>query len=115
MTSNTSRPVGRGRVTVPTDQIGDRQNRAANAWLPLQRVAHGAVQPPQAHFCGGSADLTRTANPVRMPDHRFDVNTAKMPQPQSEVAPARKPRAVPVEPPGPTLPLAYLRNARDWK
>jgi hypothetical protein len=119
MRSNTSRPVRGARVVISTDQIGDRQNRAANAWLPLAAVSRGAVQPPNethAHFCGGSADLTRQPNPVQMPSHRFDVNVAKMPQPQSAVAPAKLPRAVPVEPPRPAgLPLAYLRNAKDWK
>jgi hypothetical protein len=84
--------------------------------LPLQHVAHGAVQPPNQthdHFCGGSADLTRTASPVNLPSHRFDVDQAKMPQPQSAIAPARQPRAVPVElPRSAGLPLAYLRNAK---
>jgi hypothetical protein len=36
---------------------------------------------------GGSGPLTRSASPVRTPDHRFNVDNAKMPQPPSATEP----------------------------
>jgi hypothetical protein len=38
---------------------------------------------------GGSADLTRQPSTVRTPDHRFNVENAKMPQPPAATMPGR--------------------------
>jgi hypothetical protein len=56
---------------------------------------------------GGSGALPRLASPVRLPDHRFNVENAQMPQPQSAIEPGRG--DVPIYPvnakglPNPTL------------
>jgi hypothetical protein len=93
-------------------------NRVNNAWLPLTPIARDVVKPPNeggGHFCGSSADLTRQPSPVNVPSHHFDVDRAKMAQPQSAIEPGKG--AVPIRPgrAAAGLPLAYLRNAKDWK
>lgn len=75
-------------------------NRKANGFLPLTggpSAVHPANEPgARGDRRGGSADLRPLASPVRVPDHRFNVDDAKMPQPPSAVEPGRG--AVPVIP-----------------
>jgi hypothetical protein len=87
-------------VVKPANEPGPAGARANNGFLPL------AGGPPAAHPSnesgahgdrrGGSANLTPLASPVRTPDHRFNVESAKMPQPPAAVEPGKG--AVPVIP-----------------
>lgn len=99
-------------VVKPANKPGRAGARANNSFLPL------AGDPPDAHPSnetgargdrrGGSADLTPLASPVRTPDHRFNVENAKMPQPPSAFEPGKG--AVPVNPfvpGGPGINRAY--------
>jgi hypothetical protein len=86
-------------VVRPPNQPGAVGNGANNSYLPLDRKAGGANPSrygPGADRRGGSADLSGQASPVTPPDHRFDVNMAKMPQPPSAIEPGKG--AVPVTP-----------------
>jgi hypothetical protein len=91
--------VERDVVKAPNEP-GRAGARAANSFLPL------AGGPPAAHPSnearkggdrrGGSANLAELASPVKTPDHRFNIEDAKMPQPPSAFEPGKG--AVPVNP-----------------
>jgi hypothetical protein len=51
--------------------------------------ARGGAEP------GGCGSLTKSASPVSTPDHRFNVDQAKMPQPSAATMPGQG--AVPVD------------------
>jgi hypothetical protein len=89
--------VRRG-VIKPPNEAGPGGNRAANGYLPLG----GSASPGIPSNLGGgdhrngSAPLGGVASPVHIPDHRFNVDTAKMPQPASAIEPGKG--AIPVNP-----------------
>ncbi len=97
--ANSPKPGGAHRgVVKPPNEPGPGGSRASHSYLPLA----GAAGPdPFPHHRGGdgrkgSAPLGGTDSPVHPPDHRFDVHTAKMPQPASVVEPGKG--AIPVNP-----------------
>ncbi len=79
--------VERGVIKAPNTSLnGLAQTRSTtpDAGRPT------APQPnvlPRGVPVGGSGPLTRSASPVSRPDHRFNVENAKMPQPPSAVEP----------------------------
>jgi hypothetical protein len=87
-------------VVKPANEPGRRGARAENSFLPL------VGGPPAVHpsnesgakgdRLGGSANLAERASPVKLPDHRFRLDDAQMPQPGAAVEPGRG--AVPVNP-----------------
>ena len=85
-------------VVKPPNEAGPGGNRACNSYLPLG----GAAGPGLACDHGGGdrrrgcVPLGGMASPVHAPGHRFDVDTAKMPQPPSAIEPGKG--AVPVNP-----------------
>ncbi len=88
---------GRRSVVAPPNEAGACGNRANNSYLPLAG-AEGPVAP--LHHGGarrnGSAPQGGMASPVCRPDHRFEVDRAKMPQPPSAIEPGKG--AIPVNP-----------------
>jgi hypothetical protein len=88
----------RRAVVTPPNQAGPGGNRATNGYLPLG----GSAGPLNASSLGGgdrhkgSVPLGGTASPILPPDHRFDVDMAKMPQPPSALEPGKG--AIPVNP-----------------
>jgi hypothetical protein len=88
-------------VVKPANETGRAGARAKNGFLPLSGeppATHPSNEPgARGDRRGGSADLTPLASPVRVPDHRFNVENAKMPQPSSAIEPGKG--AVPVNPP----------------
>ena len=87
----------RGLVN-PPNQAGPGGNRAGHSYLPLGGSEQPGIRP---HHDGGDrrhgcVPLGGMGSPVNPPDHRFDVGTAKMPQPASAVEPGRG--AIPVNP-----------------
>jgi hypothetical protein len=97
--AHSPRSGGSRRCAVtPPNQAGPGGNRAGHSYLPLDGSAHPGIPP---HHDGGDrrhgcVPLGGMASPVHRPDHRFDVGTAKMPQPPSAVEPGRG--AIPVNP-----------------
>lgn len=89
--------VRRG-VVEPPNASGPAGSRAHNGYLPLV----GSASPVTAGIPGsgnrpnGSAPLGGMASPVHPPDHRFHVDTAKMPQPPSAIELGKG--AIPVNP-----------------
>ena len=89
--------VRRG-VVAPPNESGPGGNRAQNGYLPLG----GSASPVTSAVQGGedrrngSAPPSGMASPVHPPDHRFNVDTAKMPQPPSAIEPGKG--AIPVNP-----------------
>ncbi len=90
--------VERDVVRAPNQQHrGDRRN---NGFMPLAESA-SPVHPSNetrkgGDRRGGTASLTEQASPVKTPDHRFNVEDAKMPQPPSAFEPGKG--AIPVNP-----------------
>jgi len=84
-------------IVCPPNEAGPGGNRATNSYLPL---AGGPGPLPPENRCGGprggSYPLDPIASPVHVPDCRFDVERAKMPQPPSAIAPGKG--AIPVDP-----------------
>jgi hypothetical protein len=75
-------------------------NGNVNSCGPMGRSASD-VRPPNAHLHDGNAangfmSLGKGASPVHVPDHRFNVANAKMPQPPSVLQPG--PGAIPTNP-----------------
>jgi hypothetical protein len=97
--ANGPKPGGACRGAVrPPNEAGPGGNRANHSYLPL---AGTAGPDPFSHHSGGdcrkgSAPLGGLVCPVHPPDHRFDVGTAKMPQPPSAIEPGKG--AIPVNP-----------------
>ncbi len=87
-------------VIKPPNQQGPAGSRAANGYMPLSRdpsPTHPSNEPGAAgDRRGGSANLMGPPSPVKTPDHRFNVEDAKMPQPPAAVEPGKG--AVPVIP-----------------
>ena len=85
-------------VVKPSNEAGAGGNRANSSYLPLG----GSAGPLNASSLGGgdrhkgSVPLGGTASPILPPDHRFDVDMAKMPQPPSALEPGKG--AIPVNP-----------------
>jgi len=94
-----SRKPGDARwgVVKPPNEAGPGGNRAHNGYLPLGGTA--GPLPPAGLVGGnrlnGSSPLGEIASPVHLPSQRFDVETAKMPQPPSAIEPGKG--AIPVE------------------
>jgi hypothetical protein len=88
---------GRRSAVKPPNEAGPGGNRANNSFLPL---AGSASPHPPGGLGGdrrnGSFPLGEIASPVHLPENRFDVETAKMPQPPSAIEPGRG--AIPVNP-----------------
>lgn len=85
-------------VVKPSNEAGPGGNRANNGYLPLGGSA-GPLAP--AGLVGGdrrngSYAVGEVASPVHLPAQRFDVESAKMPQPPSAIEPGRG--AIPVNP-----------------
>jgi hypothetical protein len=85
-------------VVQPSNVAGLGGSRATNGYLPL--VGSASPLPPGGLGCGdrrnGSFPIGRIASPVHPPESRFDVETAKMPQPPSAIEPGKG--AIPVNP-----------------
>jgi hypothetical protein len=84
-------------VVTPPNVMGAGGSRANNGYLPLAGAKGPAL--PLNHGGGrrnGSAPLGGMASPVHLPDNRFDVGKAKMPQPPSAIEPGKG--AIPVNP-----------------
>jgi hypothetical protein len=85
-------------VITPPNETGPGGNRANNGFLPLG----GSPGPiPPAGLGGGdrrngSFPLGGMASPVHPPANRFNVETAKMPQPPSAIEPGKG--EIPVSP-----------------
>jgi hypothetical protein len=96
--ANGPKPGGARRgVVQPPNEARPGGNRANNGYLPLASAAGPDLSPHRGgDRCKGSAPLGRTASPVHPPDHRFDVDKAKMPQPPSAIEPGKG--AIPVNP-----------------
>ena len=93
------KPGGASRgVIKPPNEARPGGSRANSSYLPLV----GAAAPRLAcdHDGGdrrqGCVPLAGVASPVHPPDHRFDVETSKMPQPPSAIEPGKG--AIPVNP-----------------
>jgi len=76
------------------------RDRRANGYMPLTESA-SPVKPsnepgPGGDRRGGSANLAGQASPIKTPDHRFNLEDAKMPQPPSAFEPGKG--SVPVQP-----------------
>lgn len=86
-------------IVRPPNEAGRCGNRAANSYLPLAG-GPGLLRPENRRvgLKGGSYPLGPIASPVHVPDCRFDVEEAKMPQPPSAIAPGKG--AIPVDPEG---------------
>jgi len=89
-------------VKAPNEEM--RGDRRANGFMPLTESA-SPVRPPNEEVGGtgahrdrrgGSADLAGGASPITLPDHKFKLEDAKMPQPPSAFEPGKA--AVPVQP-----------------
>jgi hypothetical protein len=85
-------------VVKPSNEAGAGGNRANNSYLPLGGSA--GPLPPSGPGAGdrrnGCVPLGGIASPVHLPVDRFDVETAKMPQPPSAIEPGKG--AIPVNP-----------------
>jgi hypothetical protein len=85
-------------VVQPPNETGPGGNRAHNGYLPL--VGSAGPLPPGGPGGGdrrnGCVPLAGIASPVHLPVDRFDVETAKMPQPPSAIEPGKG--AIPVNP-----------------
>jgi hypothetical protein len=85
-------------VVQPPNEAGPGGNRANNGFLLLAGSA--GPLPPAGPGGGdrrnGSFPIGKMASPVHAPVQRFDVETAKMPQPPSASEPGRG--AIPVNP-----------------
>lgn len=97
-----SRNLGSGDahrgVVKPPNGAGPGGNLANSGYLPL--VGSAGPLPAAGLAVGdrrsGSFPLGRRASPVHIPGQRFDVETAKMPQPASAIEPGRG--VIPVNP-----------------
>lgn len=83
-------------IVRPPNETGPCGNRATNSYLPLS----GGPSPqfPESRCAGlkgTSSSYNPIANPVHIPDCRFHVEEAKMPQPPSAIVPGRG--AIPVD------------------
>ena len=91
--------VQRNVVNAPNEPTA-AGNRKANGFVPLIGEASSVRPSNESGARGdrrnGSADMTEVASPVTLPDHRFRVEDAKMPQPPSAFEPGKG--AVPVNP-----------------
>jgi hypothetical protein len=90
-------------IVTPANATGPAGNRVQNGFLRLDK-APSQVYPSNEGGArgdrrGGSGSLAEIASPVTGPDHRFKLDDAKMPQPQSAFAPGQG--AVPINPPAP--------------
>jgi hypothetical protein len=87
-------------VVKPANESTPAGNRANNGFMPLVREASPVDPSNEAKVGGdrrgGSANLAGNASPVKMPDHRFKIEEAKMPQPPSAFEPGKG--AVPIYP-----------------
>lgn len=84
-------------VVKPPNEAGPGGNRANNGYLPLGGSA-GPLPPAGlvgGNRCNGSSPLGEIASPVHPPARRFNVETAKMPQPPSAIEPGKG--MIPVE------------------
>jgi hypothetical protein len=109
-------PTGVARGVCQPPNETHKGDRRANGYLPL---AGGAptVHDPNAHLHNGdrgmSAPMTTEHGVVQRPDHTFNVNQVKMPQPASAVQPGHG--AIPVNPfqvpGGPMGNAAVLRDS----
>ena len=105
-------------IVQPPNEDGPGGNRAHNGYLPL--VGAAGPLPPGGPVCGdrrnGSFPLGEIVSPVQLPAQRFDVETAKMPQPPSAIELGRG--AIPVVPwdaagrPSRVLPVADMPERR---
>jgi len=88
--------VERSPITPPNEMLqGLAKTRSATPAASGSMV-HGPHAGLRDGDPGGSGPLTRSASPVRAPDHRFNVENAKMPQPPSATEPGTG--AVPIYP-----------------
>lgn len=85
----------RGRGAPPSNEIPGG-NRANNGFLPLTRLSSPALPLNRGDRKNGSASLAGMPSPVHLPDQRFDVRRAKMPQPPSAIEPGKG--AIPISP-----------------
>ena len=85
-------------VVKPSNEAGPGGNRANNSYLPLDGSAGPLPTggPGGGDRRNGCVPLGGIASPVRLPDERFDFETAKMPQPPSAIEPGKG--AIPVNP-----------------
>jgi len=90
-------------VKAPNETVlgsGPHRDRRANGFMPLTESASpiypANIATVRGDRRGGSADLAELASPVKTPDHRFNVEEAKMPQPPSAFEPGKG--AIPVNP-----------------
>jgi hypothetical protein len=75
--------VERGVVMAPNTMLqglGQTRSMAPSAGLAATHEPNLGLKNGAA---GGSSPLTRLASPVSVPNHRFNVDNAKMPQPPS--------------------------------
>jgi len=90
--------VERNVVKAPNETL--RSDHRANGFLPLvggAPAAHPSNETgARGDHRGGSADLTGLAPMTKPPDHRFNVEDAKMPQPPAAFEPGKG--AIPVNP-----------------
>jgi hypothetical protein len=87
-------------VVKPANEPGRAGARVNNSFLPLTGgppAAHPSNEPgARGDRRGGSMPLAGQPSPVKAPDHRFNVENAKMPQPPAAIEPGKG--AVPVNP-----------------
>jgi hypothetical protein len=85
-------------IVQPPNEAGPGGNRAHNGYLPVVGAAGPLPSggPVGGDRRNGSFPLGEIASPVHLPENRFDVETAKMPQPPSAIEPGRG--AIPVNP-----------------
>lgn len=81
-------------VRIPNNET--RSSRATNGYLPLTEQRDDVKPPAGGDRRAGTMPLSGTASPVNVPDHRFRLSDARMPQPPSAVATGQG--AVPVQP-----------------
>jgi hypothetical protein len=88
--------VERGVIQPPNlvlQGLAATRSCAPLAASPAARASHVMID---AGCPGGSADLTRLVSPMAPVSHRFNVETARMPQPAAAIEPGKG--AVPVNP-----------------
>ena len=91
------RPVGVRGVVSPPNRPDTAGNGARNGYLPLAGTKGPALpRDPEGHRPEGSFPRMKLPSPVHLPDQRFKVSEAKMPQPPSAVMLGRG--AIPVNP-----------------
>jgi hypothetical protein len=75
--------VQRGVVKAPNEMLQGLDQRRSMTPGPGAPATHDPNARLRNGSAGGSANLARSASPVSTPDHRFNVENAKMPQPPS--------------------------------